>query len=38
MKKVQHNAQCNVTTDFNKSVLEDFVYSVCYLRTVYTRV
>ena len=36
--KVQHNAQCNVTADFNKSILEDFINSVCYLRTVYTRV
>ena len=36
--KVQHNAQCNVTANFNKSILEDFVHSVCYLHTVYTRV
>ena len=32
--KVQHNAQCNVTADFNKLILEDFVHSVCYLRTI----
>ena len=36
--KVQHNAQCNVTADFNKSILENFVQSGCYLCTVYTRV
>ena len=33
--KVQNNAQSNVTADFNKSILKDFVHSVCYLCTVY---
>ena len=36
--KVQHNAQCNVTADFNKSILKDFVHSVCYPCTIYTGV
>ena len=30
-----HNAMLLLN---NKSILEDFVHSVCYLRTVYTRV
>ena len=34
--KVQPNAQCNVTADFSKSILEDFVHLVCYLCTVYS--